>query len=115
MNPQTNWCFTLNNFTSDDLEHIEDVSNNASVSYLLIGQETGESGTPHIQGFIQFNKKLRFNQVKDLISQRIHLEACKGTAFANIAYCKKEGNFQEWGTPKHRGESNFNFFLINRE
>lgn len=104
MSQAKNWCFTLNNFNEDDLERIEDIGRligsqveGNGIEYLVIGKETGESGTPHLQGFIQFTKKKRMNQVKDLISTRLHAEVMRGTATQASFYCKKDGDFVEWG------------------
>ena len=33
-----------------------------------------------------------------------YVEQCKGSAASNIAYCKKEGNWTEWGTPPKSSE-----------
>ena len=84
------WCFTINNPDPADVVEIPDYE------YLIIGQEVGESGTPHLQGYVEFKKRLRLQQVKKLLP-RAHLETRRGTALQAADYCKKEGNFHEDG------------------
>lgn len=97
------WCFTLNNYTDDEVSKI----NNIECEYVIYGYEVGENGTPHLQGTICFKKKKAFNSVKLLISDRCHLEKCNALD-ASIDYCKKEGNYIERGTKplKKAGERN---------
>jgi len=81
-----NWCYTLNNYTLEEVEYLKTIE----CKYHVFQSEVGERGTPHIQGFIQLKKKKRFNQVKELISQRAHIENMKGTALEASDYCEKE-------------------------
>lgn len=88
------WCFTINNDHFDDLESILDIE----CDYLIFGFETGENGTPHIQGYIHFNQKKSFVVVRNLFfHQRAHLEAARGSPEQNIKYCSKDGDFYEFG------------------
>jgi len=82
-----NWCFTLNNYTSNNYDDILNIKN----KYLIVGKEIGECGTPHLQGFCQFKNPL----IKPPLPG--HYEPCKGTPAQNIAYCSKEGKFLEFG------------------
>ena len=45
------WCFTLNNYTSEDISKI---SSNSSIVLYVFQEETGENGTKHLQGYIEF-------------------------------------------------------------
>lgn len=98
MSRNRNFCFTLNNYTDEEYNNICDLSRQAH--YLVVGKEVGENGTPHLQGFIMFNNKKSFDQIKNLINnQRVHIEACLGSPKQNETYCKKDNNFIEFGTP----------------
>lgn len=100
------WCFTLNNYTEDEFQALEALGTElpGNVTYLVIGKEKGESGTPHIQGFISFSKKKAFGTVKAIISQRAHLKAAKGTPRQASDYCKKDNDWKEFGVvPAGRG------------
>ena len=98
-----NWCFTLNNYTDEHVAAL-DALHPSHVSYLLFGFETGESGTPHLQGYVQFTKKLRLTGVRKLIPGNAHVEVAKGSADDNYKYCTKGGDFKEYGSIKKKGD-----------
>jgi len=90
---QRNWCFTLNNYTFEEQLRIEDID----CRYLTYGIEEGENGTPHLQGYIEFGKVIRFNSVKKLIGERAHIEKRRGTREQARDYCHKDGEYFEKG------------------
>lgn len=99
----TNWCFTLNNWNEwDDIQ-----LRSLDCKYIVLGYEEAPStGTPHIQGFVQFDRKKRFGAVKDLLPPGTHLEAARGSALDAANYCKKDGCFWEDGVvPRPRGQA----------
>lgn len=88
------WCFTINNPTGWD-----DVDVDLAVEqskYLIYGKEVGENGTPHYQGYVYFAAVKSFIQVKELL-KRAHIEKQKGPISKAIDYCKKDGDFKEFG------------------
>lgn len=89
------WCFTLNNYSDDEVAAL--VTKGPQFKYIVFGKEVGDSGTPHLQGFVIFNHSLRINSVKRLIGNRCHVEPAKGTSKQAADYCKKDGDFQEFG------------------
>lgn len=91
-----NWCFTLNNPTDGEVDHIDDVDRE-KVRYVVYGNEVGENGTPHLQGFIVFKNACRLRSVKDSVGSRAHVEIAKGTVKQNYDYCTKDGRFYEIG------------------
>lgn len=92
-----NWCFTLNNYTDDDITRLNDLTNtDHTVAYIIYGKEIGESGTPHLQGYINVTQRLRFTTVKDIIGSNPHVEVARNVN-ASINYCKKDGNWVEFG------------------
>jgi hypothetical protein len=96
-NAAKRWCFTLNNYTPAELASIVDSADN--FDYLIVAREHGDSGTPHLQGFVCLQTKLRLNNVKALPGfQRAHLESSRGTPKEASDYCKKDGDFDEFGT-----------------
>lgn len=87
------FCFTLNNYT--DLEYT--ALSSMDCRYLCIGKEVGESGTPHLQGYVYYENPRSFNAVKKSLGKRCHVEASGGTPKQASDYCKKDGDFIEIG------------------
>ena len=87
ISPSKRWCFTLNNYTSDETDEILEVFEKKSKLY-IIGDEIGSSETPHLQGYVEFNEKYR--PVSLFNNKRIHWEKAKGNQESNIKYCSKE-------------------------
>lgn len=93
----SNWCFTLNNYCDDDEAKLQQLVEDNHAVYLVYGREVGESGTPHLQGFVSFRKRIRFNQAQRLVGfSGAHLERARLPQQA-AEYCKKDGNFVELG------------------
>jgi len=86
------WCFTINN--THDLDDLDGIKR---WTYCIVGRETGDQGTPHLQGFIVYFARTRFQQVKKQLP-RAHIEKMMGTPKQASEYCKKEGDFEEFGT-----------------
>lgn len=97
-----NVCITLNNYTIDELAHLGKCDER--IQYMILGHEVGESGTRHLQGYVEFTKQIKFNTVKKIISERAHLEPRMGTAVQARDYCMKDGDYWEYGTMKKQGE-----------
>lgn len=64
--------------------------------YLTWGEETGESGTFHFQGYVRFPHAITQNRLKELLP-RAHLEVQRGSCHQAIEYCHKDGRFFEYG------------------
>lgn len=92
------FVFTLNNYTAGDDDALKALGTADGTTYLVYGYETGESGTPHLQGYVVFGSRKRFNQVKSLLPNGAHIEAKRGTCKQASDYCKKDGIFQEFGS-----------------
>lgn len=70
------------------------------MKYYLVGKETcPDTGRHHHQGFTVFKNQMRFSTLHRLPGwERVHLEQCRGTSEQNCEYCKKEGDWMEFGT-----------------
>lgn len=91
------WCWTLNNYTQEECDHIRNLQHHDNVRYITYGIEVGEGGTPHLQGFIYLFRHQKFPYLKNLLGQRVHLEAMRGQPGEAISYCHKQGEYWEHG------------------
>jgi len=96
MSKSRGWTFTLNNYTPEDVKNIEGFE-----CQFLFQEETGESGTKHLQGMLYFKNAVSFNSIRNLLP-RAHIEKMKNK-IASIKYCSKED------TRSGKIYSNFNF------
>lgn len=99
MSVSRNFTFTHNNYPNTILQ------DGIDCKYIIYGKEVGESGTPHLQGFISFKNATTLSSViKKLPGCHIEIAIAPEAA---IEYCKKEGDFTERGsfaTQKEKGK-----------
>lgn len=96
------WTWTLNNYTPQDIQQLQNLG--ACCTYIIFGEEIGEQGTPHLQGYLETSTKKSLKQMKEF-HQRVHWAPSMGTAEQNKTYCSKDGNnIFESGTPMQQGK-----------
>ena len=98
-----NFTITVNNPTPEDVEKLETIK----CTYIVYGNEVGESGTPHKQGTIIFKNGKTLSAAIKSLPKRAHVEVCKHL-FKSIEYCKKDGDFIERGEPPKTKEDQGN-------
>lgn len=102
------WCFTHNNYTDCDIEYYHDIGSKLAIParpgrrakklvYLVYGREVGDSGTPHVQGYVVFDKRTSIQGARKALPGA-HVEIARGTPRQASEYCKKDGVFDEFGT-----------------
>lgn len=101
MSRLSNFVFTVNHYDDNDIEKIKSLS----YRYLIYGREKGESGTPHLQGYCELTKQTSFSTVKRCIP-KAHIEKRNGTAVQASDYCKKDGDYDEFGKISNPGKRN---------
>lgn len=90
------WVFTINNYTEDDTDAVYALGLEAS--YVSVGREVGDEGTPHYQGFVMFETLKAFTQVKALLVRAwIAPKAKKSTFNQAIGYTQKDNDYYENG------------------
>lgn len=105
-------CFTLNNYTEEEVTFIraacvdEVARSEHNIRILGFGFEVGEeTGTPHLQGFIYFNQPRSFAQVHRIPGfARGSFMVMNGSIDQNINYCKKQGDYHQYGEPPAQGK-----------
>jgi len=95
------WCFTWNNPTEFDYSLVP------NVQYIVVGEEVGESGTLHHQGYVYFKNERQFGGVQKVLPPGCHIESQRGTPAEASDYCKKDGKIiYESGTLPIKGRRN---------
>lgn len=98
--PNSNaWTFTVQiNDNYDEISlHLFLLSEADNVAYIIAGRELAPTtGQVHLQSYIRFNDRLSFRTVRGLLPQ-CHLERSRGNAKQNIDYCRKDGDYVEFG------------------
>lgn len=84
------WCYTLNNPTAAMVRELKSLrpGPESSVRYHVFQIEAGESGTKHVQGYICFLTRKRFDTAKKILGEKVHLEVTRGTPTEASGYCK---------------------------
>jgi len=105
VNPAKAWCFTLNNYTQEELGAlVQQFQTLADQYFYIVGEEIGEQGTPHLQGYIEkrtgrFRPLPKFAVLRDnsnqegTLTQAMHFEKAKGNRKQNYKYCSKDGKY----------------------
>lgn len=79
------------------------------LDYVVLQREAGDdTGKVHLQGYAELTKQMRFNAIKELIGNGVHVERRRSTQKKAIDYCKKlstrlEGPW-EAGEMKNQGK-----------
>lgn len=98
------WCFTINNYTDDDIAKIVFFCEDQNVKFCIIGFETGNQGTPHVQGYVNAGRPVRLHWLRQHLLPTCHFESARGSESQNIAYCSKDGDTWSFGSPGHQGD-----------
>lgn len=104
------WCFTINNYSEEErtilVDSFSDRGRDANgITFAIIGFEVGATGTPHVQGFLCLKRPISLVSIKRIPGMsRGHFESCRGSLQQNLDYCRKEGNFLEFGTLPMQGQ-----------
>lgn len=99
-----NHCFTINN--THDVDAVGTMLQSKKALYYVIGKEIAPStGTNHLQGYVHWPSGRTLRAVIKYWNGW-HVEECKGSPAQNVDYCKKSGDFIEFGTPPSPGKRN---------
>ena len=97
MSRHRSWCFTINNFTAADWFSVKYLFKGAK--FAICGEEVGDKGTPHLQGYVNLSTALSMSVLKKTLP-RAHLQVAMGNDKQNLEYCSKQGvNLFQIGEP----------------
>ena len=65
MERSATWVFTINNYTDCDVARLESLDKEKF--FTVFGEEVGEKGTPHLQGYIRADLRIRRAQVEKVL------------------------------------------------
>lgn len=98
MSKVRSFAFTVNNYDSTIVESLRVSLSKEEVRYAIFGYEEGESGTPHLQGYMSLKKTCRLQAAKrDYLVPTAHIEVAKASEHKNRSYCSKDGKTEEFG------------------
>lgn len=98
--PALGWIFTWNNYP-DDWKKIlvPKFQNSDNVKGYIAGKEVAPTtGTPHIQGYMEFKTKAR---PMGLLPKQVSWRCARGKMSHNYNYCSKDGDFISWGSVQY--------------
>lgn len=86
------YCFTYNNWDPIGRDKLISEFEVYDGMYIMGEEIAPGTGTPHLQGYVEFERAVCFATIKDW-NVKIHWQSCnkKGTREKNVAYCSKEG------------------------
>lgn len=109
------YCFTIHNYTKKDLKRFHSLAESLEKHrYICYGLEVApDTGTEHIQGYIELNTAQRFTFLHNYFGfkkngeiLKFHVEIANGNAEENKKYVSKEGKSFEYGEPVKQGARN---------
>jgi len=78
---------TLNNWTPQEYTDLC----SWDVTWMVIGKEVGEDGTPHLQAACIIGKQMTMSAIKKVPGmKRAHFESMRGSPESNLVYCTKQ-------------------------
>lgn len=102
------WCFTLNNPTEDVEQTVTDFLSSGDVAYGIFGREVGAAGTPHLQGFVILRRSRELSFLRRKFQAHWSRRHANSTNEQARDYCKKDGDFEEFGEFPRGGQGHRN-------
>lgn len=91
-NQLVRWRFVWNNYPTNWFTVLKGFFTNQCKGW-IVSEETGETGTPHLQGYFELKKKQRWSELG--LPKQIHFDTCDKGRDQNVNYvlgmCEKKG------------------------
>lgn len=97
MSRSRSFVFTCNNWKEEDEARVSMLG----AQYHVYGKEVGESGTPHLQGYVYFKSQRSLKSIQKKLPG-FHVEPRRGTHDQAREYCIKDGDYVEVGDPPEK-------------
>ena len=81
------WVFTINNPNPNRLDNLH---SNVNVGYMVYQFELSDTGTEHIQGYVEFKIELTWPEVKNIFGETTFFKRRRGRRKNAREYCMKE-------------------------
>jgi len=94
------WCFRISNWQNIDPLKLNKLKADLSkAKYWIMGKEIcPTTGTPHLQCFVWYNYARVWSAMqKTMRPVGAWFKKSRGSAWQNLVYCKKDGDFEEHG------------------
>lgn len=102
--------FTWNNYTEENVELLKQLTKD-DCDYIVFGFEKApKTGTPHLQGYIEFSNPLLGSTAKSRLDpvlkkeSKVCLLTCQANHAANAEYCKKDASKDTEAEAKYGGK-----------
>jgi hypothetical protein len=108
------FVFTINNYDADDIETLNNfvrLNNRTKITFMAYQFEAGENQTPHIQGYLQLNNKMKPKDFTDLfcsneigLRRRCYTHPADGSSEQCVDYVSKDDTRIAGTEPYVRGD-----------
>lgn len=99
-----NACATIYEVSLDELLH--KLQEWTRITYAVVGREIcPQTERPHLQCYFEFKNTMEQSTFTNKLGMPVYyFKARTGTAEQAADYCKKDGDFTEWGEISHQGQ-----------
>ena len=80
------WVFTLNN---PETHQMENILKSESIRYIIYQLELSNTGTKHMQGYVEFHEPIPFSEMLVLFAE-FHFDKRRGSREQAKKYCSKK-------------------------
>lgn len=98
------YLVTINNYSEEEHDSFYQYFEEKNLVYLVLGREKAPTtGTPHIHVYMYHTNPVCFNPLKKRYP-RARIDRCNGTPLQCSVYCKKDGDYDEYGICPEQGK-----------